>query len=463
MSLDRRNLNINTMMKKIVKLAFIAAVLCCSLVKLTSCSQKSTNPLVTTSEVSEITTSSATSGGAITNFGNTDVISRGVCWSNSPNPSLTDNKTVDGSGTGFFTSTLSGLLPGTEYHVRAYATHKTGTSYGSDLGFTTSIAVGGGNNGVNENGALIIEGQAYVNAASSWNGVLIPRLSPTQLIFRNNSITSVNSQGYLLQAGDESPGSNNNHLDGEIISGNRFTWNGTSKGSTITHGVFAGYNINSIVEYNYLQKVPTGIVLKSNGMTFTKGGVAYNIINQTGNIAVVVKGINGVSIYGNTFYTNEVKFTSNSNPGTNYGIISVFANDGLSPMPYSKGTKIKNNIFYTVNQIYNISIEDQEDLPGFESDYNVFWCEAGTPMFKYLGTAKTFAQWQALGYDLHSVVINPNFNNLTDFVPAARLDYGTDLGIDWQTGLSIDATWVVGIAPATANQNGIWQVGARIR
>jgi hypothetical protein len=172
--------------------------------------------------------------------------------------------------------------------------------------------------------------------------------------------------------------------------------------------------------------------------------------------------MNGVLVYNNTFYSNEVRFTSNSNPGTDYGIVDIFANDGLSPWAYSAGTKIKNNIFYTVNQIYNISIEDSQDLVGFESDYNIFWCETGTPMFKYLGTAKTFAQWQALGYDIHSQVINPNFNNFTDFVPAARLDYGTNLGSTWQTGLSATAVWVAGSAPATANQNGTWQVGARL-
>ena len=49
----------------------------------------------------------------------------------------------------------------------------------------------------------------------------------TQFTYRNNSITSVNTHGYLLQAGDESPGSTNNKLDGEVIAGNKFVWNGS--------------------------------------------------------------------------------------------------------------------------------------------------------------------------------------------------------------------------------------------
>jgi len=311
---------------------------------------------------------------------------------------------------------------------------------------------------------VVFENYSTVNSLTGyWDGYNVSRNQPTLYTFRNNSITSVNSGGYMIQAGDEAPSSTNNNLNGEQILGNKFIWNGTDIASTITHGVFLGYNINSLVQYNYLYRVPTGIVLKSNGMTFTSGGVAYNIINKTGNIGVVVKGINGINIYNNTFYSDEVKWTSNSVPGTSYGLVDIFANDGLSPWVYSTGTKIKNNIFYTVNQICNINIENSQDLTGFESDYNIFYCESGTPMFKYLGVEKTFAQWQALGFDTHSRVMNPNFLNLTDFVPSVRLDYGTDLGSTWQQGLATNAVWNLGSSPSTASQNGgTWQVGARV-
>lgn len=433
-------------------------IIFCYLSCLISCNKKTAQtPVVTTSEVSNIAQTTATSGGNITADTTLQIISKGVCWSNSTDPTITNNVTIDGSGTGFFSSSLTGLQAGTTYHVRAYGSYEAGTAYGSDVQFTTSGTPDGGSPA----GAKIIEGQAYVNSASSWNGVTITRSTAIALIFRNNSITSVNTQGYLLQAGDESPGSTNNHLDGEIISGNKFIWNGTDKAIVITHGIFTGYNKNVSILYNYLFRVPTGIVLKSNGMTNTSGGVAYNIINQTGNIGITVKGINGSQIYNNTFYSSEPTFSGNSNPGTAYGLITIFANDVTKA--FSAGTKIKNNIFYTVNQISNITIEDSQDLAGFESDYNVFWCEAGTPLFDYLGTSKTFAQWQALGFDTHSVVINPGFINLTDFTPAVRLDYGIDLGVTWQTGLSVDAAWNLGTGPATTVQNGPWQVGARVR
>jgi hypothetical protein len=308
---------------------------------------------------------------------------------------------------------------------------------------------------------LTIQGTVVNNTEpGTWEGVNIARSVPTKFTYRNNFITSVNDSGYILQAGDESVEANNNNLEGEIIAGNKFTWDGTDP-TSITHGVFTGYNINAILEYNYLNKVPTGLIRKSNGMTCTSGGVAYNIVNKTQAVAVVVKGMNGVNIYNNTFYSDQVMY-SGQDVGTWRGLVDVYSNTDIIPNGTSSGTKIKNNIFYTKNQTYNIYIYDAACLTGFESDFNVFYCETGTPVFNYLGTTKTFAQWQALGYDIHSVVVNPNFIDFTDFVPTVRLDVGTDLGNTWQTGLSTKATWTVGVSPETANQNGTWQAGACI-
>jgi len=314
----------------------------------------------------------------------------------------------------------------------------------------------------------VIECETYTNSnTGTWDGVNISRSSPIVFTFRNNSITSVNSQGYQLQAGDEGPGPTNNNLDGEVITGNQFIWNGTDVASTITHALFVGYNINCVIKYNYLYRGPTAMVLKSNGMTYTSGGVAYNIINRTGCLGIAVKGMDGVKIYNNTLYTDEVVWTSNDQPGMASGLIDVFENDAQS-VP-STNTTIRNNIFYTKHQVRNILIEDSGSLEGFSSDYNVFYCEDGDPMFGYPGEDDiTFAQWQAHGYDLNSVVLNPNFKNFTDFVPGYRLDYGIDLGDEWKTGLSTSATWDECVTPLTEDQNGTverngrWQVGARI-
>ena len=97
-----------------------------------------TAPTVITTVISAITTSTATSGGNVTSAGGNSVTARGVCWSTSANPTTANDKTTNGTGTGIFTSSITGLSPGTPYHVRAYATNSLGTSYGSDATFTTS-------------------------------------------------------------------------------------------------------------------------------------------------------------------------------------------------------------------------------------------------------------------------------------------------------------------------------------
>jgi hypothetical protein len=97
---------------------------------------------VTTAAVSNITDTTATGGGNVTSDGGTAVTARGVCWNTSGNPVVEgeDTCTTDGTGTGVFTSSITGLTLGTLYHVRAYATNSTGTAYGSDLTFTTTVS-----------------------------------------------------------------------------------------------------------------------------------------------------------------------------------------------------------------------------------------------------------------------------------------------------------------------------------
>ena len=94
-------------------------------------------PALTTTEISKITEATAQSGGNITSDAGSDVTSRGICWSSSPNPTIEDNKTSDAAGTGVYTSKLTGLMQSTTYYVRAYATNKKGTAYGIQITFST--------------------------------------------------------------------------------------------------------------------------------------------------------------------------------------------------------------------------------------------------------------------------------------------------------------------------------------
>ena len=180
---------------------------------------------------------------------------------------------------------------------------------------------------------LTMEGKTYTNSSSTWLGVNIPRSSPTALTFKNNSITSTNTLGYQLQAGDEGSHSYNNNLDNAIITGNRFSWSGTDMKS-ITHGLFTGHNINVVAKYNYLNNIPMGIIRKSTtNMKNTSGGVAYNIV-KGGVVGLVVKGMSNVNIYNNTFYT--ARTTSE----TYRPLIHIYTNTDSEGNSVSHGTKI---------------------------------------------------------------------------------------------------------------------------
>jgi len=98
-------------------------------------------PTVTTTEVSSINNTSASSGSAITNDGGATVTAFGICWSTSANPTLANSfSQYNGSPIGLtISSSLTGLTANTMYYVRAYATNSVGTAYGNEVSFTTTI------------------------------------------------------------------------------------------------------------------------------------------------------------------------------------------------------------------------------------------------------------------------------------------------------------------------------------
>jgi hypothetical protein len=133
-------------------------------------------PTVTTNQVSDITQTTATCGGTVTDDGGLEVTARGVCWSTSHNPSLVDSHTTDGTGTGSFTSTLTGLTLNTTYYVRAYATNSFVNVYGSEVSFTTlllptiSVSVSPAEGGTVTGGGTYEQGQSCTLTATANEG-----------------------------------------------------------------------------------------------------------------------------------------------------------------------------------------------------------------------------------------------------------------------------------------------------
>ncbi|HNS18343.1 MAG TPA: FISUMP domain-containing protein [Bacteroidales bacterium] len=113
---------------------------------------------ISTEDVSVITSNSAESGGDITSDIGINVIARGVVWSTGQNPTIYLNQgiTQDGSGSGTFTSSLTGLSPFTTYYVRAYASDTSITMYGNQVSFTTLPEIDYGA------GVTDVDGNSYV-------------------------------------------------------------------------------------------------------------------------------------------------------------------------------------------------------------------------------------------------------------------------------------------------------------
>jgi hypothetical protein len=98
-------------------------------------------PAIITTAVTNISQTTATGGGDVTGDGSAIVSFRGICWSTTPNPTITNSHTTDGGGTGAFVSSITGLVSNTLYYVRAYAVNSVGTAYGNEVTFVTSLVI----------------------------------------------------------------------------------------------------------------------------------------------------------------------------------------------------------------------------------------------------------------------------------------------------------------------------------
>ena len=143
-------------------------------------------PVVLTASISAITNNSATSGGNVTDAQGAAVTAKGVCWSTSTSPTLTNNCTNDGSGLGTFVSSIASLASGTTYYVRAYATNSQGTSYGSENTFIT-------------------EATSTPTPTSTSTPTPSPTSTPTPTQTNNSNNNSSSSTSSPLSCGDSAP------------------------------------------------------------------------------------------------------------------------------------------------------------------------------------------------------------------------------------------------------------------
>ena len=169
-----------------------------------------TLPTLTTTAVSAIVATTATSGGTITADGGAAITARGVCWSTTTSPTTTNSKTTDGTGTGIFTSSITGLTAGTTYYVRAYATNSIGTNYGTETSFKTFAVLDVDGNGYT---TVVIGTQTWMvenlKTTKYNDGTAIPNITSTGLW------NAANSGGYCFY---------NNDINNKTANGGLYNW-----------------------------------------------------------------------------------------------------------------------------------------------------------------------------------------------------------------------------------------------
>jgi len=328
-------------------------------------------PTISTTAISNITAISAESGGNITNNGGFAITARGVCWSTISNPTISDNHTTNGSGTGNFTSDFTNLEVSTTYYVRAYGTNINGTVYGNQLYFitengiptltTSSISIitaiaatSGGN--INDDG-----GSAITSRGVCWSTTINPTTSNDKTIDASgtgvytSSLTSlsINTTYYVRAYATNAAGTNYGNQQSFITDDGIITLTTNNiTGITATTATCGGNNIDD------------------GGLPITARGICWSITTEptvanthtidgteAGNFTSSLTGLTEWTTYyvrayatnaNGTAYGNEINFLAydvlNDYDGNEYHVVKIgvqiWLKENLKTTHYADGTAI---------------------------------------------------------------------------------------------------------------------------
>jgi len=325
-----------------------------------------TVPVLFTNPITSIGSATAVSGGVTTSDGGSTITARGVCWGTASGPTISlSTKTSNGTGTGAFTSNLTGLAASTTYYVRAYATNSTGTGYGSELSFTTTAAA--------TIAALTTTAVTSINSTTSVSGGNITSDGGSAVTVRGvcwNTSTGATIALSTKTSDGTGTGSFTSNITGLTASTTYYVR------AYATNGIGTAYGSELIFTTTAQASIPTltttavsaiaittatsgGSISADGGSPVTARGVCWSTSSGattalstitsdgsgTGSFASTITGLTGSTLYYvrgyatnavGTAYGNEVTFTttagsSNSTGTLTVSVLTVAPGGGYSP------------------------------------------------------------------------------------------------------------------------------------
>ncbi len=254
-----------------------------------------TVPTISTTAILTSEATSVTIGGIVVAEGGANVSTRGVIYSitsTNANPKINHigvAQSTNGSGTGSFSTTISNLLPNTNYSVQAYATNCIGTSYGGVVKFNT------GNGELTWNGS---ESNDW-GTANNWTPAIIPNANYNVIIpagLTNYPVLSATGECNNLLIESASTGS------GSLIGQSKLKVNGTVNVEHFMSGIDKWQLISSSVKESI-----TNFVCSNSAILSTNAG------NNN---------MNGLFYYDNSIANwSSFETSENFTPGRGYGVL----------------------------------------------------------------------------------------------------------------------------------------------
>ena len=336
-----------------------------------------------------------------------------------------------------------------------------------DLAFKRNTVTSNGAGAIiSTNGLMNSEVENNVIQQNTGNtGIQIARTTAgatSTVLINNNVLNQVLATSYGIMAGNEGTSAGDDLISDITITNNiiKGAFYYDIGAAAAAHGILVGFQTNPVnIKYNNIAGSHFAAAIKNDAGDCSNTIIQSNIFTNNLNYGIVGAGAENFSILNNTLVNNATE-------------IYLYANIGANG---ADGITIKNNIIIGETSASLINW-DANSGTGHTIDYNIYYSPLATP-FIVAGVAKTWAEWQALGYDEHSVMLgslaeakalftdydNGDYSLIdgsaaigTGETLAAAYDDGLDASADWG-----DATTVPTVV--TKQQTGSWDIGAYIK